>query len=438
MRWALNRLALAITSMVALAFLVPLAVATRQIAYDRAISEARQQATSMVTVLGVNSDLTELTNAVASTAAGSAGQLAVHLPGLDPIGITHLNDATVSRAAQERRSATAEVPGGIAYLQPTVLTDGRTVVVEVFVPEEETRRGVWPAWLALGGLAIVLVGGSVLLADRLGSQLVRSTRQLAAATRRLGGGELNERITPTGPRELRDAARDFNAMADDLRRLLDRERELAADLSHRLRTPLTGLRLDVEAMPPGPIAERMRQACDLLDEELEAIITGARLGVETRGTEQCDLVEALADRLAFWSVLAEDQERPWEVVGGNEPVMVPMSRSDVILVVDAMLGNVFSHTPDGVAFRVIVSGSGLLVDDAGPGIPDPENAVKRGFSGAGSTGLGLDIVRRAAETVRGQLVIDRSPLGGARVGFLLHAAPEEPEPQPRRRRRAVS
>ncbi|WP_229067581.1 HAMP domain-containing sensor histidine kinase [Actinoplanes sp. DH11] len=438
MRWALNRLALAITSMVALAFLVPLAVATRQIAYDRAISDARQQATAMVTVLGVNSDPVELTNAVASTAAGSAGRLAVHLPGLEPIGITHLNGDTVRRAVGERRSATAEAPGGIAYLQPTVLTDGRTVVVEVFVPEEETRRGVGFAWLALGGLAVVLVGGSVLLADRLGSQLVKSTRQLAAATRRLGGGELNERITPTGPPELRDAARDFNAMADDLRRLLDRERELAADLSHRLRTPLTGLRLDVEAMPPGPIAERMRQACDLLDEELEAIITGARLGVEARGTERCDLVEVLADRLAFWSVLAEDQERPWEVVGGNEPVMVPMSRSDVILVVDAMLGNVFSHTPDGVAFRVIVSGSGLLVDDAGPGIPDPERAVKRGFSGAGSTGLGLDIVRRAAETVRGQLVIARSPLGGARVGFLLHAAPEEPEPQQRRRRRAVS
>ena len=425
MRWALNRLALAITSMVALAFLVPLAVATRQIAYDRAISDARQQATAMVTVLGVDSDMVELTNAVASTAAGSDGRLAVHLPGLAPIGATHLTPAIVEKAVRERRSATAEAPGGIAYLQPTVLTDGRTVVVEVYVPGDETRRGVWPAWLALGGLAVVLVGGSVLLADRLGSQLVKSTRQLAAATRRLGGGELNERITPTGPPELRDAARDFNAMADDLRRLLDRERELAADLSHRLRTPLTGLRLDVEAMPPGPIAERMRQACDLLDEELEAIITGARLGVETRGTHECDLVEVLADRLAFWSVLAEDQERPWEVVGGNEPVLIPMAHSEVILVVDAMLGNVFSHTPDGTAFRVIVSGGGLLVDDAGPGIRDPENAVKRGFSGAGSTGLGLDIVRRAAETVGGRLVIDRSPLGGARVGFLLHAAPQQ-------------
>jgi signal transduction histidine kinase len=434
MRWALNRLALAITSMVALAFLVPLAVATRQIAYDRAITDARQQATSMVTVLGVDNDLFTLTNAVASTAAGSAGRLALHLPGVDPIGTSHLTKATVQRAAADRRAATAEAEGGVAYLQPTVLTDGRTVVVEVFVPGADTRRGVGTAWLALGGLAVLLVGGSTLFADRLGSQLVRATRQLAAASRRLGGGELNERMTPTGPRELRDAANAFNTMADDLRRLLDRERELAADLSHRLRTPLTGLRLDVEAMPPGPIAERMRQACDLLDEELEAIITGARLGsIEKRGSQQCDLVEVLADRLAFWSVLAEDQERPWEVVGGNEPVLLPMPASEVILVVDALLGNVFSHTPDGTAFRVSVSASGLLVDDAGPGIPDPQRAVTRGFSGAGSTGLGLDIVRRAAETVRGQLVIDRSPLGGARIGFLLHAPILEPVEQRKRR-----
>ena len=437
MRWALNRLALAITSMVALAFLVPLAVATQQIAHDRAVSDARQQATSLVTVLGVDADPGLLTNAVASTTAGSAGRLAVHLPGLAAIGVSHTATAQISLAAKDRRSVLAPASGGVAYLQPTVLSDGRTVVVEVFVPDVDLHRGVWTAWLVLGGLAIVLVGGSVLLADRLGSQMVRATRQLATSTRRLGGGELTTRVTPVGPRELRDAANAFNTMADDLRSLLDKERELAADLSHRLRTPLTALRLDAEAMPPGPIAERMRQACDLLDEELEAIITGARLGVEARGQEHSDLVEVLADRLAFWSVLAEDQERPWQVVGGDVPVMLPLPRSELIPVVDAMLGNVFSHTPDGAAFRVTVSPDGLLVDDAGPGIADPARAVQRGVSGAGSTGLGLDIVRRAAETAGGRLVIGRSPLGGARVGIFLNV-PKQPSPVPRRRGRAVS
>ncbi|MET0418075.1 MAG: HAMP domain-containing protein [Actinoplanes sp.] len=420
MRWALNRLALAITSMVALAFLVPLAVATRQIASDRAVSDARQQATSLVTVLGVNADPTLLTNAVASTTAGSAGRLAVHLPDVDPIGVTHIPLSLVSATASDRRSVLVQAADGVAYLQPTVLTDGRTVIVEVYVPDEDLRRGVWTAWFVLGGLAIVLVAGSVLVADRLGSRLVRATRELSGSARRLGGGELGVRVEPDGPRELRDAANAFNTMADDLRSLLDKERELAADLSHRLRTPLTGLRLDAEAMPPGPIADRMRQACDLLDEELEAIITGARLGIGAREQPQTtDLVEVLADRLAFWSVLAEDQERPWQVVGGDVPVLLPMSHSELILVVDAMLGNVFSHTPDGVAFRVSVSPEGLFVDDAGPGIADPSSAVQRGFSGAGSTGLGLDIVRRAADTLHGRLVIGRSPLGGARVGFFL-------------------
>ena len=433
MRWALNRLALAITSMVALAFLVPLCVATRQIAHDRAISDARQQATSLVTVLGVDADPTLLTNAVASTTAGSQSRLAVHLPDVAAIGVSHLAAGQIELAARDRRSVLAPAAEGVAYLQPTVLTDGRTVVVEVFVPDEEMRRGVWTAWFVLGGLAILLVAGSTLFADRLGSRLVRATRELAGSARRLGAGELGTRVRPDGPRELREAANAFNTMADDLRALMDKERELAADLSHRLRTPLTALRLDAEAMPPGPIAERMRQACDLLDEELEAIITGARLGVEARGRERTDLVEVLADRLAFWSVLAEDQERPWEVVGGDEPVMLPLPRSELIGVVDSILGNVFSHTPERVAFRVSVSPAGLLVDDAGPGIADPATSVRRGVSGAGSTGLGLDIVRRAAEEVGGELVIARSPLGGARVGFHLTAAE-----RPRRSRRPVS
>ena len=72
----------------------------------------------------------------------------------------------------------AETAGGVAYLQPTVLTDGRTVIVEVYVPDAEMRRGVWPAWFVLGGLAVVLVAGSILVADRLGGKLVRATREL--------------------------------------------------------------------------------------------------------------------------------------------------------------------------------------------------------------------------------------------------------------------
>jgi signal transduction histidine kinase len=175
----------------------------------------------------------------------------------------------------------------------------------------------------------------------------------------------------------------------------------------------------------------MRQACDLLEDELESIINSARLGVDARGTERTDLAEVLADRLAFWSVLAEDQQRPWAVSGGEQPIPVALADGDLIGVVDALIGNVFAHTPEGTAFRVTVSAAGLLVDDAGPGIADPASAVRRGVSGAGSTGLGLDIVRRVAEATGGHLEIGRGPLGGARIAFLL-PAPAEPDPAPAR------
>ncbi|MFC7649180.1 sensor histidine kinase [Streptosporangium lutulentum] len=79
---------------------------------------------------------------------------------------------------------------------------------------------------------------------------------------------------------------------------------------------------------------------------------------------------------------------------------------------DALLGNVFRHTPEGTAFTVTLHQGpgtvGILIADAGPGIPDPETALRRGASGAGSTGLGLDIARQLAESSGGAMRIDAS------------------------------
>jgi signal transduction histidine kinase len=105
-------------------------------------------------------------------------------------------------------------------------------------------------------------------------------------------------------------------------------------------------------------------------------------------------------------------------------VPVPLPRDELILAIDALLGNVFAHTPEGTAVRVAVSEHGLVVEDAGPGIRDPDSAVRRGVSGAGSTGLGLDIARRVARSAGGRLDIGTSPLGGARVALVLDAFPE--------------
>ena len=87
---------------------------------------------------------------------------------------------------------------------------------------------------------------------------------------------------------------------------------------------------------------------------------------------------------------------------------------DLAAALDALLGNVFAHTPEGTSFGVAVrpgagGGAEVSVSDAGPGTQ--ATAVERGRSGAGSTGLGLDIARRTAESSGGSLRIETSAAG---------------------------
>jgi signal transduction histidine kinase len=133
--------------------------------------------------------------------------------------------------------------------------------------------------------------------------------------------------------------------------------------------------------------------------------------------------------MEFWSALAEDEGRKWRVAGVDRPVRIPVARADLAAALDALLGNVFRHTPEGTAFAVDVHNGDdaviVLVSDAGPGIPDPGAAMARGRGSGttGSTGLGLDIVRRLAESTGGDVRIGSSVLGGTevRIWFQLDA-----------------
>ncbi|GAA2452752.1 sensor histidine kinase [Streptomyces lavendulocolor] len=430
MRWALVKVALAVTVMVVVAFAVPLGLVIKEMARDRAFTNAERQAAAIGTSLSITTDRAQLDRAVASTQAGAAGHLAVHIPasgGGTPMEIgagraTAKDLATVQRVP---RASTAEVPGGYALLQPTAISTGQIAIVEVYVPEGEVTNGLATAWLILAGVGIALVVGSVAVADRLGVRMVQPAQRLAHAAHDLGEGRLGARVPEDGPAELKSAAVAFNSMADQVVRLLANERELAADLSHRLRTPLTVLRLNAASLGDGPAAEQTRAAVEQLEREVDTIIRTAREAKpQTQATGPgagCDASEVVRERMEFWSALAEDEGRKVRLAGVERPVRIPVARPELVAALDALLGNVFRHTPEGTAFSVDVHNGDdaviVLVSDAGPGIADPEAAMARGNSGArdGSTGLGLDIVRRVAESTGGDVRIGRSVLGGTEV-----------------------
>ncbi|WP_033438887.1 HAMP domain-containing sensor histidine kinase [Saccharothrix sp. NRRL B-16314] len=425
MRKSLGLVSLAVTSMVALAFLIPLALVVRQLAEDRAEADAERLAGALTPVLVITTDPAAVGQALLST----GGRVAVHLPGGEVVGVPMASEVQLTTAREQGRASTEVIPAGRVHLQPVLLDQGRVAVVEAFVPVAELSRGVTEAWLALSGVAITLVLGSVLVADRLGARVVKASAALAEGARKMGQGDLATRVTPSGPPELLDAGTAFNRMADRIGQLVANEREILADLSHRLRTPLTALRLDSETLGQDPNANRVRQAVHALEREVNELIRAARRELDDPDGGRCDAAQVVHDRLVFWSALADDQQRLWNQRGTERRALVPLTRSDLAAAMDAVLGNVFRHTPEGVGFVVALFHQAdrvvIVIEDAGPGIDDLEAALRRGSSGAGSTGLGLDIARRAAESTGGSLVVDRGPLGGTRVQLWLGRAEEQ-------------
>jgi signal transduction histidine kinase len=180
--------------------------------------------------------------------------------------------------------------------------------------------------------------------------------------------------------------------------------------------------MNAAGLGPGHAADETRLAVSRLEQEVDLIIRAARRPAPDEPAG-CDAAEVLAERMAFWSALAEDQGRPCHLTGADRPAWVPVSRSDLAAAADALIGNVFQHTREGTGFAVTLhAGDGVVLiffADAGPGIGDPDAALRRGSSGGGSTGLGLDIARRIAESTGGGLKVDRSSLGGAQVQLWL-------------------
>jgi signal transduction histidine kinase len=423
-RGRLTLLVAATTSLVLIAFLVPLALLVRRVAANDATSRATVKVTAVAAIVGGSSRLDDVDGAIVAQAA----PISVFLPDGTVRGTSAPRTAAVRLAIAERQALTVDTAAGREILQP-VVTGAGTSVVRVVVPPEELTRGVTRAWLALAALGLVLVLLGLLVADRLARAIVAPIAELSAVSHRLARAELTARARPAGPPELREVAGARTHLAGRIQDLLREEREQVADLSHRLRTPLTALRLEAESVTDPDESARLTAAADAVERAVTAVIQQARRrGAERPDAERAsDATAVVSERLSFWSVLAEDTDREVRAQLPSAPLPVAVPPDDLAAALDALLGNVFAHTPDGTALAVDLrgrpgGGAVLTVTDAGPGFPASQTtALTRGASGSGSTGLGLDIARRAAEAGGGTLLLDAGPHGGARVRLELAA-----------------
>ncbi len=421
MRRRLVLVAAATTLMVTIAFVVPLALLVRTLAAERALTAARQVAGALAPAVATG-DHDSITVALSTARRTAPGPITLVLPDGRVLGDVAVTEAEVARA-RDGEAFTEPVEGARDVVTPILGETGMSVA-HVRVPTEVLTAGLWQAWGVLAGLGAIMVVGAVAVADRLGRSVVGPADDVASAARRLASGDRGARAPVAGPPEIADVAAALNGLADRIEGLLAAEREAAADLSHRLRTPLTALRLDIEAVPPGPVAARLADDLQGLEGAVDRLIRHARAG--TRATGPADLVAVVRERVAFWAPLLEDEGRPMDTQLPATAAWVAVGSEDLAAAIDALIGNVVMHTATGTAMGIAVRDDAdtaeVVVHDAGPGLADGE-VPERGRSGGASTGLGLDICRRLAEDAGGQFLLGTGRLGGAAVTLSLPHAP---------------
>jgi signal transduction histidine kinase len=429
MRLRIILLVLATSSLILVSFMLPLALLLRTFAAERATGSATAQAQWLAPLVATLAP-DDLRLTIARMNAQDAGEpTTVFLPGGDVLGIPAPRTANV-KLAMLGRSRTARVAGGEEIVVSVQGLPGGTAVIRTFVPDARLRQGVSHEWLLLGLIGVGLLALSVAVSAQLARSLQLPLAAVAKASELLADGDLSARAPPAGPPEVRQVSTGLNRLAARIGELLAHERETLADLSHRLRTPLTALRIDAESLRDEAEMNQLIADVDELTRTVNEIIREARRPSAAGGRVACDAVDVVRERTAFWQALAEDQDRymALEIDADWLPVRVPAQ--DLAACIDILLENVFAHTPEGAAFGVRLTarangGAWLTVADDGPGFAGDYAA--RGTSGAGSTGLGLDIARRIAESSGGSLTVGRSPRGGAAITLALGptAAPRE-------------
>lgn len=423
MRQRITVLVALISTALLVSFLVPLALLVRTLAEDRGMAVVDQTARNVAILVSGIRDPSQLASLVDVAVAASGVAASVISPAGERLGTTvELDQAEVERARAGEAFSVIDAEGGRVYV-PIALEAGTSVVV-ASIPADALYAGVAEAWWTIGATGMVLLVVSLLIAAQASRRISEPLLEVAATAHRLRDGDLAARAVESGPAETREVAAALNGLAERISGLLAEARADVGELAHRLRTPVTALRLDLDAVDDAELAGRLQERVVALQRAIDVIVKEARREVREDLPEGCDLTEVVRERAEYWRALAEDQGRSVHIDLPSEPVHVELSRLDAADLVDILIDNVFAHTAESVDFGVSVwLGDGqvhLLVHDTGPGFA--ATTARR----TGSTGLGLDIARRTLATQGGRLVT--SPIGqpGANVEVLLPQARRSP------------
>ena len=293
---------------------------------------------------------------------------------------------------------------------------------------------------AIAGAAILI--GALLFSFVLARWLLAPVRALTSGTRALAAGDFGKRIDAQRSDELGALSRDFNHLAATLEQARDARRKWGADIAHELRTPLSILKGEIQAMQDG-VRANTPQALDSLQAEctrlggliedlyqLSLADAGAldyRFEVVDLGELVDDAIDAHKDACASKGLELSGEAQPHALVDGDARRLSQL--------LDNLLTNSQRYTDAPGRIRIAVTSDAksvrLAVDDTAPGVP--ASALPHLFDrlfrvessrnhAVGGAGLGLSIAKAIVEAHHGRIVVESSPLGGLHVGVELPRA----------------
>jgi two-component system osmolarity sensor histidine kinase EnvZ len=295
-------------------------------------------------------------------------------------------------------------------------------VLAVLVPRDRvtvSKPDIFILWMV--GSALILMGIAIIF---LRNQ-VRPIERLARAADSFGKGRAVPDFKPYGATEVRRAAQAFITMRERIERHITQRTEMLAGVSHDLKTPLTRLKLALAMMPENAETAPMRNDIAEMEYMLDEYLAFAR-GEGGEESEVTDLGELVRDTA---QAAAKARQREDVAVTAPAHVMVSVKRAGLRRVLTNLVDNALKH---GSRVAVTLTQDERLVEiaveDNGPGIPEsrreeafrPFHRLDQGRNlQSGGSGLGLAIARDIARAHGGDIVLDKSALGGLKATVRL-------------------
>lgn len=343
--------------------------------------------------------------------------------------------ALVGKMASDVRMS-ATLGKELRYVAAPIVKDEMIVAAVRFsLPEELVQNTVRRTSLMLAAFVVAVAVIAAVFAWLIGSSMSAPVRALADVANRLPEDLALRADESAGPEEVRSVATALNDTARRLFDLVKRTERVAADASHHLRTPLTGIRLRIEAIADTATdpalaaqAEHALDEVDRLNHRIDQVLALARADAASGDLTLADVSSTVLSRITSFAPIAADTGI--SVEQDIEPDLSAMTTSGAIArITDELLSNARHYARSRLRVELHRSGDSvrLSVADDGPGVPDAELEsifirFSRG-SGAvpGGTGLGLALVRETALVCGGEATASRGGMGGLLVTVVLPA-----------------